>query len=179
MKADAVLSKDIAIIRIAGTTFTRQHLRIFFIMSVNKTRRLITVVYVGRQPIIKNIGTQIYDIDVDYVNDDINSPVMRKKLVDWSRDKLCKLTVAICVYEPDLGLSMGLSLPPDVYESDARVLIRQEKLNGLGQFIHNDFTGRFKNVKIFGMHAGGIRKKVLDDRLAAYINYSYVISSLT
>ncbi len=120
-----------------------------------------------------NIGTQIYDIDVDYVNDDINSPVMRKKLVDWSRDKLCKLTVAICVYEPDLGLSMGLSLPPDVYESDARVLIRQEKLNGLGQFIHNDFTGRFKNVKIFGMHAGGIRKKVLDDRLAAYINYSY------
>ncbi len=120
-----------------------------------------------------NIGTQIYDIDVDYVNDDINSPAMRDKLVGWSRDESCKLTLAICVYEPDLGLSMGLSLPPDVYESDARVLIRQEKLNGLGQFIHNDFTGRFKNVKVFGMHAGGIRKKVLDDRLAAYINYIY------
>ncbi len=120
-----------------------------------------------------NIGSQIYDIEVEYVNDDINSPKMRKNLVDRSRDMSCKLTVAICVYEPDLGLSMGLSLPPEVYESDARVLIRQEKLNGLGQIINNDFDGRFKNVKIFGMHAGGIRKKVLDDKLAAYINYSY------
>lgn len=52
------------------------------------------------------IESQIDDIEVEYCHDDICSTAMRTRLQQWAQNKHCMLTVAICVHDPDLSLSL-------------------------------------------------------------------------
>lgn len=58
------------------------------------------------------------------------------------------LTVAICVHDPDLSLSLGLNLPHEVYLHQCRVLIRQDFNNDLSSIV-DDEQGRYRYVKVF------------------------------
>ena len=119
------------------------------------------------------LESQIDDIQIDYRNDDICTPQMREELATWSKDKNRMLTIAICVSDPDISLSLGLNLPASIYENETRVLIRQEIQTNLSLFIDQE-KGRFKHVKIFGMLNQGIQKNMLQDELPSYINQYYV-----
>ena len=119
------------------------------------------------------LESQIDDIQIDYRNDDICNPQMREELATWSKDKNRMLTIAICVSDPDISLSLGLNLPASIYENETRVLIRQEIQTNLSKFIDEE-KGRFKHVKIFGMLNQGIQKNMLQDELPSYINQYYV-----
>ena len=119
------------------------------------------------------LESQIDDIQIDYRNDDICNPQMREELATWSKDKNRMLTIAICVSDPDISLSLGLNLPASIYENETRVLIRQEIQTNLSKFIDKE-EGRFKHVKIFGMLNQGIQKNMLQDELPSYINQYYV-----
>lgn len=119
------------------------------------------------------LESQIDDIQIDYRNDDICNPQMREELATWSKDKNRMLTIAICVSDPDISLSLGLNLPASIYENETRVLIRQEIQTNLSLFIDEE-KGRFKHVKIFGMLNQGIQKNMLQDELPSYINQYYV-----
>lgn len=118
---------------------------------------------------------QIDDVRIEYVAADVCSPQMRASLEDWSRDPECMLTVAVCVSEPDMSLSLGLNLPSAVYESDSRVLIRQEIQTDLGELIDSD-SGKYRNVKIFGMLDQGMQSDMLQDELASFANQIYCCS---
>lgn len=118
------------------------------------------------------IESQIDDIKIEYRNDDICSPEMRKDLEIWSKDKQRIMTIAICISEPDMSLSLGLNLPPSIYENEVRVLIRQELHTDLGKLIDED-NEKFKHIRIFGMLNQGIQKNMLQDTLATYINQYY------
>ena len=96
------------------------------------------------------IENQIDDIEVEYCHDDICSTAMRTRLQQWAQNKHCMLTVAICVHDPDLSLSLGLNLPHEVYQYQCRVLIRQEFNNDLSSMV-DDEKGRYRYVKVFGM----------------------------
>jgi len=119
-----------------------------------------------------HLESQIDDIKIEYRADDICNPQMREELTKWSKDKNRMLTIAICVSDPDISLSLGLNLPASIYENEARILIRQEIQTNLGQFIDEE-KGRFKHVKIFGMLNQGIQKNMLQDELPSYINQYY------
>ena len=119
------------------------------------------------------LESQIDDIQIDYRNDDICNPQMREELVIWSKDENRMLTIAICVSDPDISLSLGLNLPASIYENETRVLIRQEIQTNLSLFIDQE-KGRFKHVKIFGMLNQGIQKNMLQDEFPSYINQYYV-----
>lgn len=119
------------------------------------------------------IDKQIDDIIIEYRNQDICHPNLRKELEEWSNDGHRMLTVAICLKDPDMSLSIGLSLPSDIYRNEIPVLIRQELQNGLGKLINQDKDGRYKKVKVFGMLNQGIQKELLDDTLAMYIHQYY------
>lgn len=82
------------------------------------------------------------------------------------------LTVAICVHDPDLSLSLGLNLPHEVYQHQCRVLIRQDFNNDLSSIV-DDEQGRYRYVKVFGMVDRGMKKNILQDKLALYVNYLY------
>ena len=118
------------------------------------------------------IENQIDDIEVEYCHDDICSTAMRTRLQQWAQNKHCMLTVAICVHDPDLSLSLGLNLPHEVYQYQCRVLIRQEFNNDLSSMV-DDEKGRYRYVKVFGMVDRGIKKNILQDKLALYVNYLY------
>lgn len=119
------------------------------------------------------LDKQIEDIVIEYRNQDICAPGIRKDMEEWANDKHCMLTVAICLKDPDMSLSVGLSLPSDIYRNEIPVLIRQELQNGLGKLINQDKDGRYKKVKVFGMLNQGIQKELLDDTLAMYIHQYY------
>jgi hypothetical protein len=118
------------------------------------------------------IENQIDDIEVEYCHDDICSTAMRTRLQQWAQNKHCMLTVAICVHDPDLSLSLGLNLPHEVYLHQCRVLIRQDFNNDLSSIV-DDEQGRYRYVKVFGMVDRGMKKNILQDKLALYVNYLY------
>ena len=118
------------------------------------------------------IESQIDDIEVEYCHDDICSTAMRTRLQQWAQNKHCMLTVAICVHDPDLSLSLGLNLPHEVYQYQCRVLIRQEFNNDLSSMVDDENTRNFCSL-VFGMVDRGIKKNILQDKLALYVNYLY------
>lgn len=122
------------------------------------------------------LENQIYDIDIEYMNADVCSSQVRSLLVDMSSDEKRMLTVAICVSDPDMSLSLGLNLPPEIYENEVSVLIRQEIQTDLGKLINMD-SGRYKNVKIFGMLDQGMSMSLLSDELPAFVNQIYICSN--
>lgn len=122
------------------------------------------------------LESQIYDIDIEYMNADVCSTEVRNFLVDVSSDEKRMLTVAICVSDPDISLSLGLNLPPEIYENEVSVLIRQEIQTDLGKLINMD-SGRYKNVKIFGMLDQGMSMSLLSDELPAFVNQIYICSN--
>ncbi len=119
-----------------------------------------------------NLKEQVDDIEIVYQEGDICSNECRDELKQWATDKNQLLTVAICVSDPDESIALGMSLPAEVYESETRVLIRQEIQTDLGDIIHKD-NGRYRNVKVFGMLEKGISKNMLMDDLASYANEEY------
>ena len=118
------------------------------------------------------LDKQIFDIDINYMNADVSSGSVRDFLIAISSDRNCMPTIAICISEPDMSLSLGLNLPPQIYEKEIPVLIRQEIQTDLGRLINSD-SGRFKNVNIFGMLDQGMSVSILGDDLPAFVNQMY------
>ena len=119
-----------------------------------------------------NLDNQINDIQIIYRNEDFCSPSFRKDLTLWAEDSQQLLTVAICVSDPDESIKLGLNLPSEIYQSETRVLIRQEIQTDLGQIVHKD-NRCYRNVKIFGMLEQGVSKNMLQDEIPSYINQEY------
>lgn len=134
------------------------------------------------------VGSQITDIEVEYLNHFVEDDEVRSLIDAAARDDDALLTVAVCLKDPDLSLATGLNLPESVYylperiEGDrkkisrnsmrTRVLIRQELQHGLGEILDKD-EERFRNVKIFGMLTDGISHRLLDDRIPMFVNHNY------
>ena len=76
------------------------------------------------------------------------------------------------MHDPDLSLSLGLNLPHEVYQHQCRVLIRRDFNNDLSSIV-DDEQGRYRYVKVFGMVDRGMKKNILQDKLALYVNYLY------
>ena len=125
---------------------------------------------------------QISDIDVQYVNANVEDENIRTMLVENTNDKDVLLTVAICFEDSDVSLSAGLCLPDDVYytindgkivKTNTRVLIRQSIAHeGIGRILEGDST-KYSNVHIFGMSDKGISPSLMNDDLATYVNAFY------
>lgn len=131
------------------------------------------------------IESQIKDIDIDFQDRDICNPELREQLAKAACDPNQLLTVAITIKEPDLSLSVGLNLPVNMYKCKARILIRQELLQGLGDLIRFDSEvksvdegkekrkNRFEYVHIFGMLDKGLNMEMLNDTIPMFINENY------
>ncbi len=143
------------------------------------------------------IESQIEDIKVEFLNVKIEHQEIREIIKNAALDKSALLTVAICIKDPDIGLTTGLNLPEEVYfQSDCvsykteinqqgesykyidnsrmrpRVLIRQELHQGLSEVLNNDSV-RYRNVKVFGMLNKGFSYELLDDKLAQEVGNNY------
>lgn len=135
-----------------------------------------------------HLEEQIEDIEIEYISDYVESDEVREKIDLAARDDSALLTIAICLNDPDMSLSTGLSLPescyflPDKIDGDKKnikenrmrtnILIRQELQYGIGDILDRDHD-RFNNVQVFGMLAKGVSDKIFNDDLPMYINHNY------
>jgi len=119
-----------------------------------------------------HLDSQVDDLRIEYVNTDFCRFAAEGTLQAWCRDPRRMLTVAICISDPDTSISLGMNLPREVYQSDARVLIRQHIHSNLGEMIHRD-QGRYRNVKVFGMAEDAMSRSMLRDELPSYVNQHY------
>lgn len=130
---------------------------------------------------------QIKDIEIDYQlgQRGIEHEKIRDTLRRASLDPQCLLTVAVCLQDADLSMSIGLSLPEDLYynlsdgqihNSNTRVLIRQELHEGLGRALEYD-QARYKNLHIFGMLSQGMHRDLLKDKIPMMVNAYYDIKN--
>ena len=128
---------------------------------------------------------QIEDIDIEYLNANVQDNKVRTMLASQSKNPDALLTIAICLEDSDFSLSTGLCLPDDVFYSiedkkivptNTRVLIRQSIIQeGIGKLLGVKGT-KYANVHIFGMTNKGLCKELMSDDFAMYINAYYAVS---
>lgn len=128
---------------------------------------------------------QIGDIDIDYrMNQQgLEHPEIRAMLKEEALNPNCKLTVAICFQDADKSLSMGLSLPEELYyrivdhkitKADSRILIRQELHEGISRVLENE-RFKYKGLHVFGMQSNGMNSDLLCDDIPIMVNAYYDI----
>lgn len=131
---------------------------------------------------------QISDVEITFQHARAEDKAVRRMIEDFAKDGCTLLTIAVCMKDPDMSLSVGLNLPEPVYyeasritkdkhdkvvnENRPRVLIRQELQKGLGEILDKDEM-RYKNVRIFGMLTKGIDARLLSDTIPMYVNAYY------
>jgi hypothetical protein len=100
------------------------------------------------------------DIDLSYVEGDLQMDSIRETLALEAKNPHCLLTVAVCDDSPDIALETALNLPREVYpesqafppESAPRILVRQEHQVG---FLPKEGT-RYEHVQPFGWQEQGV-----------------------
>lgn len=128
---------------------------------------------------------QILDIEIIYNHQghSIESPEVRQMLRTEAQNPDCLLTVALCMQDADLSMSMGLSLPDELYyninngvlkQSGARILIRQELYEGMCLILDRD-QHKYSYTKIFGMLSEGMSRKLMNDDIAKMVNAFYTV----
>lgn len=122
---------------------------------------------------------QIYDIELEYCSRNAESSEIRKKLKALARNPDCLLTVAVCLEDPEVALSVGLNLPEDLYCYETinkpygnSVLIRQTIIGELANSVDGEDL-RYRFVKIFGQQGDDFDAELLNDRIPMRINYDY------
>lgn len=125
---------------------------------------------------------QIEDINIEYLNANVQDSDIRAMLSSQTKDPDALLTIAICLEDSDFSLSTGLCLPDDVFycikdgkavPTNTRVLIRQSMIQeGIGRLLDAD-NAKYSNVHIFGMTNKGLCKELMSDDFAMYVNAYY------
>lgn len=102
----------------------------------------------------EHLGGDFLDIEWEFINSSVESPAIQQYLVDSSRDKFAKLTIAICIAENNSAIAAAVYLPDEIYHSDntIQVLVYQRLNNELVRQISDNDKSRYrKKIKAFGM----------------------------
>ena len=140
---------------------------------------------------------EIKDVKVEFVSSTLEDEMTREKLVEWNGDERQLLTIAICMADPDMSMSMAVSLPEEVFfrynelklkplkdsqpdkkqivvENPARtrILVRQSVKNSLSDLLSYN-KSQYGHIKLFGTFLNGFDDELLNDDLAICVNGIY------
>lgn len=122
---------------------------------------------------------QIRDIELEFVARNAESEPVRAMLAKSATDPDCLLTVAVCLSDPEVALSVGINFPEAVYRYDSgvkprgnSVLIRQTELGELANSVDEENV-RYRYVKVFGAFEDDFDSDLLNDKIPMRINYDY------
>lgn len=123
--------------------------------------------------------SQVYDIDLEFLAEPVESEIVRERMEACAHDKHCLLTIAVCLSDPEIALTVGLNLPDAVYEevpssgkAGNSVLIRQAIYGEIFHII-NDDNCRYKHVKAFGCWGYEFDGNLLCERIPKMVNWAY------
>ena len=89
------------------------------------------------------------DIEWQFISARVDTPQVRERLAEWSKDKEQMLTVAVCFDDMRHSLATALYLPDSLMIQHVPVLVYQSSNSALAQWT-KDFT-RYTNIYPFGM----------------------------
>jgi hypothetical protein len=121
--------------------------------------------------------TNIEDCRVSFIEKDIYSVEFRDQLVDWNKDKDCRLVISVCETNPDISFTIAGLLPQEIFDNKVPVLVYQIEGEGYSLLVENlDYTGqnRWINLKFYGWvdeHSDLITTR---ERLAEGIHKEYL-----
>ncbi|MDR2120370.1 MAG: hypothetical protein LBP64_05795 [Tannerella sp.] len=111
------------------------------------------------------------DIEWRFVKGRVERPEVRERLTAYSNEKHTLLTVAVCFGSPAAAIACGLYLPDEIYQSGAQILVRQDTHHSILSMLGS--TGKYGNVKPFGMTDLCPDLSRNSDRLPMIVNYVY------
>lgn len=113
------------------------------------------------------------DVEWEFVEADIQHPVVRRKIETWAQADNQQLTIVLCTDSDDRNYEEALQLPDPVYEEQVPVLVRVRHAATLDVGTQ---TGRYSQVYPFGMPACGYDVTLPLLQLAKRLNYFYSCS---
>jgi hypothetical protein len=115
------------------------------------------------------------DIEMEFIKARFEQREIREYLREaaWEQDAF--LTIAVTLSDSAQALAAGLYLPEEIYESETRILIRQESSFTLVDMLAREGAGyrKYKNVKPFGMIRFCLDMEGTSDLLPMMIKYVY------
>lgn len=135
----------------------------------------------------------ISDINIELIEDVIESPSVRKELEKYANNCDELLTVAICFYDPDYSFCAALNLPDSLFyrinetkdttgiitaaeyvsQNDRIcVLVRQQLQKGISDIIQHHNI-KYKNLYVFGTTEQGVNPTAFDDTPAMWVGAFY------
>lgn len=122
---------------------------------------------------------QIRDVELEFIGQNAENRRVREMLEDSAKNADCLLTVAVCLSDPEVALSVGINFPEAVYRYDDpakprgnTVLIRQTELGELATSVDEEGV-RYRYVKVFGAFEDDFDSDLLNDKIPMRINYDY------
>ena len=130
---------------------------------------------------------ELPDIHVEWMENRLESEVVRKRLRASALDESCILSVAVCFGSDDEALEEALSLPEEIYwhRLPSKPKTVRDRYRGVGPTIwvrQNSSGGpaeavrsnpRYSNVRPFGMPDGGFFPGILRESSAMNLNAAY------
>jgi voltage-gated potassium channel Kch len=119
-------------------------------------------------------------VDLEFLSDSIEHPVIREQLTRWATASDERLVVAICLDDDPRSLSITLNLPQALRDAQTPIFVRQSEQRGLAALIdeHGADGGRGWNIAAFGEPeaAAGLEQVLQEqlDALARAIHERYV-----
>lgn len=131
------------------------------------------------RPLYEHLGGDFIDVEFEFIKGSVEMPIVQRYLADATKQQGVKMTVAICLSEPNSAVAAALYMPREVYNSDSvhQVLVYQRYDDTLFSSLSkakND-TPFNNKIKPFGMISGlsGLRAFYNRDKLAHRIAKHY------
>lgn len=79
------------------------------------------------RPLYEHLGGDFIDVEFEFIKGSVEMPIVQRYLADATKQQGVKMTVAICLSEPNSAAAAALYMPREVYNSDSvhQVLVYQ------------------------------------------------------
>lgn len=121
-------------------------------------------------PVYEGKRMDFVDVEWEFVNASINSPVMVEKINQWIQSGNQLLTFVVTHGDDEQNLAEALALPNEIYERQLPVFVKQRK-KVLSELL--EVSSKYNHVYPFGMEDCGYDVSMPLAKLAKYLKYFY------
>ena len=116
------------------------------------------------------------DVQFDFIQSQIEHPIISNNIAEWSSDEKQQLLIAICFENSSTNLKLSMHLPHQVYLNNIPILTRQETSSALIELFNlgnNNINNKYSNIYPFGMKDEWITINPNRELRGKLINYLY------
>lgn len=103
---------------------------------------------------IEYLGKDFVDIEWEFIQGEVENPSIQSYIEQSAKDENVRLTVAVCLLDPNLAVAVSVNFPPVVYDKAVQVLVYQPGGNAIINALSSGAVSGFSpysRVHAFGM----------------------------